>query len=331
MAAPHQTRRPRARLWLWLALLSASALVLACPRPAVAQGQTADLAAYELLLREAQAAASRGDRIGLEEVAPRLLPITAVRLPDGSVAVADNAWLAAELGAGDPRLDRVAARLGALVDALAAPPATAPADAEARLEQILARPPFAAREAAPRQPGWLERFFDWLADMLGEITLPVGEVAAGPTGTVASWALIAAGAALVIAVVAFWLRGLGRSLRPTTALAPAATPEARDEADARAKAAAMARAGDYRGAVRLLALAALLWLDEAGQLRYDAHQTNREHLARLRDRPDLRGRLAPVVDTADRVWYGGAPLDEAGYAAYQLQVDQLRERHADAP
>lgn len=330
LAAPHRLCSARRLGFTLVALVAAAILAIPGARPAAAQGQPLDLAVYERLLREAQAAASRGDRFSLDEVAPRLVATPGVRLPDGSVALADNSWLAAELARPNPRLDQIAARLGALVDALAAPPSSAPADAEARLEEILSRPPFADPSERPREPGWLERFFEWLAGLLGEVTVPVGEAATGAPGTAASWALTAAGAALVIAVLALWLRGLGRNLRPAAALPPAATPEARDQADARTQAAALARSGDYRGAVRLLALAALLWLDEGGQLRYDAHQTNREHLQRLRDKPDLRSRLAPVVDTADRVWYGNAPLDAAGYAAYERQVDALKEPRPDA-
>lgn len=309
-------------------LLLALLLALAWPQLAVAQAPPLDLATYEELLRAARAAAARGDRIGLAEVAPQLTEATTVRLPDGSAAPVDNRWLAEELARQIPRLDMVAARLGALIDALAAPPPSAPADAEQRLADILSRPPFADPEM-PREPSWLDRFLNWLAEQLGRIADPVGEAAAGQPGVAVSWVLTALGAALILAVLWLWLRGLGRTLRPTVALAPAASPEARDAADARAQARALASRGDYRAAVRLLALAALLWLDESGRLRYDAHQTNREHLARLGEQPQLRERLAPVVETADRVWYGNAPLDAAGYDAYERQVETLRQEEAD--
>jgi hypothetical protein len=328
---PVSIDRRRSALRL-LALLGAALLALSWPAPpAAAQEATIELAAYELLLREAQAAAARGDRISLDLVAPRLVALEAVRLPDGSAAPVDNRWLAEELARPLPRLDRIGARLGALVDAMAAPPPSAPADAEARLDALLARPPFADLNAEPRAPGWLDRFFEWLGGLLGDVAQPVGEAAGGTPGSFASWLVAVTGAALVLGVLVIWLRGLRRAIRPGAALAPAAAAEARDEADARTQAAALARAGDYRGAVRLLALAALLWLDEGGRLRYDAHQTNREHLARLRDQPELRRRLAPVVETADRVWYGGAPLDAAGYAAFTRTVDELQERPSDAP
>jgi hypothetical protein len=308
-------------------LLLALLLALAWPALAAAQAAPLDLAAYEELLRAARAAAARGDRIGLDEVAPQLVAATAVRLPDGSAAPVDNGWLAEELARQDPRLDLLAARLGALIDALAAPPPSAPANAEQRLAEILSRPPFSQGEG-PSEPNWLERFFEWLFEQLGRMAEPVGEAAGGQPGTVASWALIAAGVALILAVLWLWLRGLSRQLRPSVALAPPASAEARDAADARSQARELAGRGDYRAAARLLALAALLWLDESGRLRYDAHQTNREHLARLREQPQLRERLAPVVETADKVWYGNAPLDAASFDAYERQVETLRHDEA---
>lgn len=310
-------------------LLALLALLLLWPTgPAGAQGGSVDLAAYEQLLREGQAAAARGDRISLDDVARRLTTIGSVRLADGTGAPVAHDWLTLELERQFPRLDLIAARLGALVEALSAPPSSAPADAAARLDAILAGPPFAELEA--QRPDWLTRFFQWLDDLLGELAAPVGDAAAGTPGAIASWAVTGLAVALVLAVLVIWLRGLRRTLRPVATLAPAAA-EAHDEADARSQAAALAGAGNYREAVRLLALSALLWLDESGRLRYDAHQTNREHLARLREQPELRRRLRPVVDIADRVWYGNTPLDSSGYAAYERQVEVLRERQADAP
>lgn len=306
-------------LWL-LALLGA--------RPVAAQQGTLDLAGYERLLREARAAAARGDRISLEAVVPQLSSAS-VTLPDGSSLALDNRWLTAELARPAPRLPWIAARLGALIDALAFSGPAPPDDARERLERILARPPFAQLEQAPRPPGVIDRLLSWLAGLIERIARPVGRVAGGAPGTLAGWALIAAGAALVLAVLVLWLRGLQRALRPEPTLPPPAA-ESYSATTARTQAEALARAGNYREAVRLLALAALLWLDEHGHLRYQPHQTNREHLARLANQPTLCAQLAPVVETADRVWYGGVALDAAAYAEYARQVGELREQTSDA-
>ncbi len=310
---------------LWVAGLSPLLRVT----PAAAQETALSLAAYEQALREARVAAERGDRISLELVAPRLISATAVALPGGGNAPVDNRWLAEELARPEPRLPLIAARLGALLDTLAGAGPPPPEDALQRLEDILARPPFGRSEPQPREPGALEWFFERLARLFERLDGPVGE-AAGHSATVAGWALLAAGSALVIAVLWLWLRGLRRTLRVEARLD--APPEAaiRNASEARERADELACRGEYREAVRVLALAALLWLDERGRLRYEPHQTNREHLARLRDRPPLHERLAPVVETADRVWYGGAPIDAQGYAEYARRVGELREHAGDA-
>jgi hypothetical protein len=293
--------------------------------PAAAQGQTIDLADYERLLRAARAAAARGDRLDLDQLAPPLTQASGVLMPGGAVASVDNGWLSVELASSSPDLPLVAARLGALIDALAVGDPPDPAAASAQLEQILSRPPFSER---PREPSWLDqmlqRLLEWLFGQLEPVAEPMVDAATGPPGTLASWLLIALAAALIIAVLVVWLRGLRRATRAAATLPSPAELAARDTADAHAQAAALARAGDFRGATRLLALAALLWLDERGALPYNPHQTNREHLQRLRQHPELGDELAPVVETADRVWYGGAPLDAAGYAAVERQVAELR-------
>ena len=186
---------------------------LAWATPAAAQGQALDLASYERLLREARAAAVRGDRLDVVQVAPALTTATHIRMPDGGSARVDNSWLAAELRKPAPDLPLVAARLGALIDALTTRAPPAPPDATSRLEDILAHPPFDQPAAAPREPGPFERFIQWLFERLAELFQPVAQAVAGTPGSAASWLLTAMGAALVVAVLVIWLRGLRRTLR----------------------------------------------------------------------------------------------------------------------
>lgn len=299
-------------------------LLLCLPGAVAAQAQPPTLADYERLLREAQAAAMRGDRLDLEQVAPALTAAESVQLPDGRLAPVDNRWLAEALDTANPDLPAIAERLGALIDALAYAGPAAPADAQQRLADLLSRPPF-EQPAPPREPTLIDRFFQWLGEWLADLLQPVGEVAATTDGDLLSWGLVIIGGLLVAAVLAIWLRGLRRTLASDPQTLADDEEERLSAGEALGRANSLAQRGDYRTAVRYLYLSSLLWLDERRMLRYDRTLTNREYLTRLGERPDLRERLTPVVETFDRVWYGAAPLDAERFAAYEQQVARLRE------
>jgi hypothetical protein len=294
-------------------------LVLA---PAQAQSQPPDLETYSGWVREAFAAAQRSDRLGLEDAGVRLVTTTSVRLPGDATIAVDNGWLRDALRETEPDLPAIAERLGAIIDALAQPPSVAPADARERLRQLLERPPF-KRPGAAQAPTWLRELADWLLRLLERVFEPLGRIT--PTGgrTVA-WAIAIIGAALLIGVLVYVLRGLRRGL-----VAGAHADDHDPEANLTVKTAldqagGLARGGNYRAAVRYLYLSALLWLDERDILRYDRALTNREYLERVRDNPALRERMAPIVETFDRVWYGHLPIDAESFAAYERQVEELR-------
>ncbi len=300
------------------------------PQVSFAQSATIELSEYEALLRAARTAAARGDRLDLEEIVVRLEPVTSVRTSTGATAPLDNRWLTEALAIPNPDLPAIAEQLGALIDALSYVGPAAPPDAQERLDQILSNPPFGQPERPPREPGPLDRFFEWLFEQLLGWLEPVGEVAQGAAQTnpdAISWVIVALGALLVAAVLVIWIRGMRRSLAPLEArLVDPDDPAANlTPSDARAQARDLAAQGDYRSASRLLYLSALLWLDERRVLRYERHLTNREYLHRLADRPELRNQMQPVVETFDRVWYGHQPLDAASFAAYERQVAELRE------
>lgn len=307
----------------WLGLLICSLLFL-LPQPIYAQEIPPDPVAYEGLVREALAAARRGDRLGLEAVAGRLSAIREVATSAGTRLPVDNRWLDEALAVPDPDLELIAARLGALLDALALPAAAENSSDElATLRNLLARPPFAQPVEGPNLIG---RFFDWLFRLLARLLDPVGSLGAGPANLLA-WLFGLAGLALIGFVLFSWLRGL-RGALTREAMAEEHDPEANLTAtQAMQQAAVLARDGDYRTAVRYLYLSSLLWLDEKQLLRYDRALTNREYLHRLEDQPVLRTRLTPIIETFDRVWYGYMPLDAQRFAEYQQQVEELRMKN----
>jgi len=314
-------RRQTLRSLLVLALYALALAAWLAPATA-AQDRTPDAATYEAWLREAFAAARRGDRLGLEAVAARLATTREVRLDDGTTVAVENHWLSDALAVPDPDLNTIAARLGAIIDALALPPSSAPADAVARLEQILDAPPFNRPPPAP-PPQWLVDALDWLVRVIESILRPVGVVPPAAANTVA-WFIALAGIVALASVIIYLLIGVRRGIIRDAHPVVDGSEERISAAAARDQAGDLARSGDYRTAVRLLYLSALLWLDEQGLLRYDRALTNREYLERVRDAPELHTRLAPVVETFDRVWYGHLGIDRAAFEAYRDQIETLR-------
>jgi hypothetical protein len=283
-----------------------------------------DLQAYEQWLREAFAAAQRHDSVGLREVAPRLVETHAVVLTDGSSVPVNNGWLAKELAEAEPDLPRIAQRLGALIDALTVSGGGGDTgEARQQLRDILNRPPFAAQES---RNSLLAQLLDWLFETFGDLLKPPGEPGSGPAN-VLGWIVSFLGAVLVIGVLIYLLLGMRRSLVGEARVSGQSEEERLTASGALEQADVLARGGDYRSAMRYLYLSSLKLLDERGILRYDRALTNREYLKRL-EHTEARQRLAPIVETFDRVWYGHAPLDGEGFRAYQQQVEGLRNLRA---
>lgn len=286
-----------------------------------AQSAPPSLEQYTLVLREGFAAAQRNDRLGLAQVAPHLVAIREVALPDGTTVAIDNTWLQDELAHTEPDTQRISQRLGALLDALEQTGPYAPADATARLNEMLRRPPFLQEERAPSLLGMI---LDWLYPFIERFLGLFGR-GSGNSASAFGWLATIGGTIVIIALLIYVVLHLRRGL-VNEARAAANDPEAHLTAHtASEQAAALARDGDYRTGVRYMYLSALLWLDERDVLRYDRALTNREYLEHLRDNNELRSRLLPIVETFDRVWYGYAQLDAQSFEAYRQQVEALRQ------
>ena len=254
--------------------------------------------------------------------ADALAALTAVRLPDGQVLLVDHTDLVTMLreDAGPDARAMVHARLDALLAARAQNrPALADDETWAELEEILSRAAFA--EADPAEESvWddlTRALMRWWGPGAGALTYNI---------------LTALGLVVVVVTLAYILRHAWRpwvaARRHREGALPADAAE-RSSAGARARAVTLAEAGDYRQAMRYLYLSTLLWLDERRVLRYDPALTNREYLRHVDTA--LCEALSPVVELFDRVWYGMAPLDRRGYAAYVKQVARVREIGAAPP
>ncbi|HYF62570.1 MAG TPA: DUF4129 domain-containing protein [Herpetosiphonaceae bacterium] len=288
-------------------------LVGVLPWPAQAQSATPTLEEYAQMMREAFAAAQRNDEIGLREAADRLLAVRSVIAADETELPANNQWLADELAKKNPNFQSIEERLGAHVEVLTNARTARPEDLE-RLRAILNAPPF-AEQATPEPPvsSSSGNFFDWLFDPSEFITT--------------CFTILAI--IVVTGVVGYTVLAIrGGMKREARRPAPAGgDSEERNLSSVKAiqRADEVAVEGDFRKGVRYLYLSTLLWLEERGVLRYDRTLTNREVLEAVPVGSPLRGRLTPVVQTFDRVWYGFDEIDQTAFDAFRQQVAHLRE------
>jgi Domain of unknown function (DUF4129) len=132
---------------------------------------------------------------------------------------------------------------------------------------------------------------------------------------------------IVAAVLVFAAHRSFGTFVPQAALADEDRERGRrlDAAGARAHAAALAAAGDYRGAARYVFLSTLLALDEAGRLRIDVTTGNRDVLRQARAVPHLAAALTPVVRGFELFWFGHAPVTRQDYERYRALNERALE------
>jgi hypothetical protein len=308
---------------LSLACLVLGFLMLIAAQPAGAA--PLDLTGYRQALQTALSDLQSG-RHSPDEVAARLKTIDVVTLPDGSMLTPDLSTVVDDL---QPPVDQAdaEARLAALleqIDRAARSNAKNPDDAMASLNQVLARSAF-----QPKSDTKPQTLVGWLAHQIGRviepIVQPVGRRLLGLARWVASLQEMREAVAVVIGIVALtalglWaVRGLRRGFSPGVARLPVVGPGERLQAvDLRKEAEELAGKRSYRQAIRALYLAALLRLDERGQLSFDRALTNREVLrnAGTKGSGQLVERLAPLVERFDRHWYGAVVCTEDDYREF---------------
>jgi hypothetical protein len=289
------------RIFIILVGLLAAWLVVA---PAISHAQTPTIEEAITTLETAADALENGDT----ETAESLLSgLRAVTLADGTtINLAEETW--DEVLAQSPQT--AATTLRDLATRLRTPQTTLPDDSRERLEDVLSRPEFQETDYS-----LLERFLRWLSDLLPDASPETRGLFDAMVGVVG---VIAIGA-LVFFVVRMVRRNMHKGdTLDTFGEIPIHAAEAQE------KATSAAGTGDFREAMRLLYLAALLHLDEVGLLRFDRTLTNQEVLATVVNRALLHTALRPVVTQFDRVWYGHAPFGETDFQQMQGQIEELR-------
>ena len=256
----------------------------------------------------------------LDAARAELAPITQVRLPSG------------ELVAVYPVLEDVVLRetamerLALLRTELDAALAADPGPALATLEEL-------RRALGLGRLSWWERLLRWFQDLMSSLLPREGIVDLSGPGLWLAWILALLGVGLIALILGLWLRDLlARWVREpeTSDTQETAQPLPASAEQAQVQARSQAQAGNYREAVRLLYLAALLYLADSGLLRFDPSLTNQEVLARVPENAPWRAYLEPVIRVFDRVWYGVREPDAETFQRYQEAIQQLMQATQEA-
>jgi hypothetical protein len=263
-----------------------------------------------------------------------LLPPTETVEWSGKIVNVDNRWLhqlldqyqnlgAPPIAAKDAKLRRqilnevgerlhsLQSRLGEISEARTTPARDMDAD-KGRLNAILHRKEFAekAQDSAFRR--LLQRFLEWLQSFLPRMKpLPTNS---GASSLIVLARLIIYGLIVALIVFVFWRfvlpllkRRAGRRKRESTeARIVLGERLAADESAASLlrEADALARAGDWRGAIRKAYIALLCELGDRKIVRLAQHKTNRDYLRDVRERRALYGEMELLTENFERHWYG---------------------------
>ncbi|GEM_PF-4485728 len=293
----------------WILVLALMAL-LGIPRPTTAQEHLpVSLERYREAVERAWQQIQ--DRRSLDGARTELASITRVRLRSGEeirvIPLLDTTVT----------LEEARARLSLLRQELDAALAADPRAALASLEELRQRLGLGRRSLG-------QRLLDRIRDLL-EMLQPSGELSLQTPETWVVWALSLAAVLLLGGLLGLWLR----DLLALWVFEPPRGGQAREQGrpthpgQAQEEAWNQARAGNYREAVRMLYLAALLHLAESHQLSLEPSLTNREILEQVPPNTPWRQDLEPVIAVFDRVWYGVQEPNEETFQRYQAAVQHL--------
>lgn len=281
--------------------------------------------ATQALVRGLKDAPPEQARAELSAEADRWAALAEVVMPEGARLPLDTGFLASRLRADPPDLKQLDELLATLLAARQSWPRSVHGLQDLKdLELILARPEF---QWQPRQPSWLEKWWQDLQDRFWRfVARLLGRTAITVDGSLVTYVLTGVGILALALVLAFALRGVLANFVAEAEAEADASGELLTADSALKRAQTLSAAGDYRTAVRYLYLSSLLLLEERGLLRYDRSLTNREYLRSVAHLPELASTLRDVVEVFDRVWYGYQLLDAAAYARYAERVADLRRQ-----
>jgi len=206
-----------------------------------------------------------------------------------------------------------------------------PADARKVLARVLHRvKPGRIAAWEMRVTRWINRALRYIERLLNRATRYIGDrvpsvrLPSGAGRFVLIVLLIVIGV-LILYLIARIVTSMGPRAGRPRAEGPTPPTPTRPHTAWLTEAEAALRAGDYRGALRALHMAALMRLDEAGHIRYIDSRTDGRFVRALREsgRSETADALAALSLVFAAAWYGKAPAGPTEYLSAQAQWRQL--------
>jgi len=185
-----------------------------------------------------------------------------------------------------------------------------------KLNEILARREF--RDV--RSPGWVDRFKQWLADVIWRILRKLVRSVAIPN--VSSYFVYGLAAIALLILVYFGYRTIRRGRAEEQAIAKEPTPLMVKEATLADARAAAARS-EWREAIHLAYWAGIFFMERQGMWRPDRARTPREYLRLISAGSGQRETLAKLTRIFELAWYAKRDADEQAFAQSLEQLEKL--------
>jgi hypothetical protein len=245
--------------------------------------------------------------------------------------------------------DQAKAELKQAMQLVEAPKPDAAGDPRLEAQRILEQPEFATppptRPDAPREssgPGWWDRFWKWLRDLLRWIfehedktpppTHDEGPALTGDVARLLTYILIGVAAVVVLLGVAQMVRSRRLSVNSVLGgggdgdgdgLDPEMNALSKPAAVWSADADLLAAQGRFREAIRALYLALLATFHRRGAIDYHPAQSNWDYCRHFRGQPEQLAPFTELTRRFDFAWYGRIGIDAGSYASFKELIAPL--------
>ena len=205
-------------------------------------------------------------------------------------------------------------------------------DQQVLLEKILARTEYLPEEQKESIiKKWWKRVWKKIEELLlklfGGRSSPAGNLGTSSANfiRIAVTLILLAAASIGVVKLLQQLRRRKKKDDKTREVLGEELPDDATAADLLAHAKELARAGDFRSAIRRAYIAMLCELEQRGKIRLHRSKTNRDYLDELKPQQSLYPAFSVMTGAFEHIWYGQEPATESEYNDFlTLYQDTVR-------